>query len=342
MVVTASILQYGRSNEHATQPPLQMQLTRQFYQQLAQLILSQPEPQVYKLVFNEVGAIFANQLIFDNVDLRGAAAQESPTFISIHDSYYRAAFGDTPADQIVRKNIETLEQTPGTLAIADCNPENIATRPGFAPDPSLEYRVQGSPFAITVVTRMSDHFLSSPHWKAIRRFDSPFGCLYAYVYSPQPVSPAEKWRQLTFHESLNRIPLALGVGPDVRMYDYQSRYDAEYLNGVYYQWLPSGANGMGVDLFADQPQTIVLEARAIPGPARRDAARTIVVSNGAAETMVQVAGKQDIQIPVSLQAGLNQIRIAVRDMPDGTAANSADPRELMLLFVSPRFVRLQR
>jgi len=331
--LVSSTVQYAGSAVAAAQPNASLVQLREFYQRLATLVLAQPEPRTYSFIFSEIGGEFTNQVFFDIGPEQAASLHLSPAFVSIHDSFYRRTFGNMSADQIIQRNIAALEQTPGTLVVADCEPSNVLKRPEFAPDPSVDYRANGSPLAAEIAIRESEYLLNSPRWQAIARIDSPFGCLYAYRYTTQPLKGTEKWSRV-LPSGPAELALALPVGPNVRLFDYHSAYQPEQRQGVYYQWLPGGPGGIHMTLSASKAITVVFRAGTTPGPARADHARRLRIRIGSATTTVPVAANQAISIPLRLQEGLNEIDISVEETAD-TPPSGPDKRELMLLLVSP-------
>lgn len=335
VAISGSAVQYVRSTLKATQPTPEAQATRDFYLQLANALLAQPAPRSYKLIFTEAGVDFQNLLYFDFGAEQARALPESAAFFSVHDSYYQTAFGNLSAQQIVQENVKRLEGLPGTMVVADCEPQQLLKRSWFAPNPAVEYLAQGNPLAANIAVELSEYVLHSPHWKAINRLQSPFGCMYIYLYTPQSLSAVQKWQQLGFVSLMPELPLTLAAGPSVRMYGYSSHYPAEQISGVYYQWLPAGRGGLQLSLFSDLAQTVTLDAHALAGPARKDRSRTLVIANGLRTTQVQIQGEQDIEAVIQLQPGLNQVEVYVQDLVD-TAPPGPDKRELMLLLISPR------
>jgi hypothetical protein len=184
---TSSAIQYHISFNRARALAESLATTRLFYQDLAHVITAQPEPSNYGLLFDEVDFPFLNQVFSD----KGVLLNPTAVFMSIHDSYYRAAFGDLSAQQIADINIRSLEQRTGALAVAYCEPRDILKQPNFLEN-------NRDLLAAHVAIAMNDYLLHSPAWKAIRKLSSPYGCLYVYQHSAQVLSETEKWQSLAF------------------------------------------------------------------------------------------------------------------------------------------------
>lgn len=307
---------------------------RKLHQDVANIIAAQPEPRSYGLFFDEDEGPFFNHVFFDH----GILLPPPAGYMSVHDTYYRAEFGDLTAQEIIDLNIRNLEQQAGAIAVAFCEPKDILKQPLFLSDRQL-FSSDEQPLAIPVAIALNDYLLQSPRWRAISRLNSPFGCLYAYKYSAQTLTETEKWQDLAFHKSLTEIPLTFSLAPGVRIYDYRSRYQPEQVNGIYQQWLPSGVGGLRLTLFSDRARAVALQARAAIGPAGKDAIQTLVMANGQTETSLPLSSEQEIHIKLELHPGLNNIDVYVKEPTDNLATqNSASARELMLLLVSPRIV----
>ena len=321
-----SVLQYHFSSIAAGKLAERDVHIRQLYDNLANILLAQPEPRAYALLFDEIDGPFLNQVIFD----RGIRLNRPVAYMTIHDSYERATLGDLTPQQIASYNMHRLEQYAGAIAVTYCDPNNVLKQPQFLSDGQL--------LAAPAAVAMSSYLLNSSHWRVVHKLDAPYGCLYVYQYSAQPLTEVERWQGVESYHALADIPLTLAVAPSVRMYTYTSRYQPEEVNGIYYQWLPSGKGGLHLTLFSDKARTVIFRAHAVPGPDRKDALRTLVVSDAGQETALRVDSEQDIQVQFDLQPGLNQVDLYVQEPADNKAHNRADTRELMLLLGSPHLV----
>jgi hypothetical protein len=325
IALAASIVQYQVSASDARELADQRAPLRQLHQQLARLILAQPEPRAYGLLIDEMEDPFLNYVVFD----QGVWLGPQAAYITIHDSYARAKFGKMTPQQIADANIRNLEKHDRTVAVAYCRPEEVMTQPRFLSDGKL--------IAAPAAMAVNQHLRNSPHWRALQQINSPYGCLYVYQFSVRPLTEVERWEQVKSYVGLDEISVALPLAPDVRMYDYKSYYSPERANGVYYQWLPSGKGKLRLTLFSNRARTIALQGWASAGPARRDELRTLVVANGAAEATQSVERAAEIHVKVQLHPGVNELDVYVREAAD-TAPVGNDKRELMLLLVSPRLV----
>lgn len=147
---------------------------RKLYQDLAALIGAGAAPHRYALLFSEVDAPFLNQAVFDT----NVRFDRPVTFVTIHDSYYRAAFPGLDADGIVSVQIKLMESHEGTIAVGYCRTDDVGAGNFDA-------------LAKDVAFTMSEHLLRSPQWRVTRQLSSPYGCLYAYEYSTQPLTEAK-------------------------------------------------------------------------------------------------------------------------------------------------------
>jgi hypothetical protein len=302
---------------------------RRFHDALAETVLGLPKPRRVALLYDEDGGPFLNHVLFNRrVPLDASEGLEVVGFMSIHDSYYRAVFGDVSIQKISDIVQTSLEAHPGTIAAGICDPASLQTAHIFSAD--------GERVARHVSMEINKYLLADSHWAVLRRIDSPYGCIFIYQYRRQEMTDTEKWRQLVFAKSLDELPVTLFVSPGVRLYNYQSQYKAELFNGHFYQWLPSGTMGLRIMLFSDQSRIVSFEAHAIPGPSRRDPLRTLLIANNEApEALMEIDSEQDISMRIRLVQGLNAVDFSVREAADQTAG--VNTRELMLLLGSPRF-----
>lgn len=194
VALACSVASYAKSRNEARSVAQSAAPTRTLYQELVAIIGAGVPPHRYGLLFSEVDAPFVNYAFFDH-DLR---FEKASAFVSIHDSYYQAAFPGLDADSIAHVNLRSLESHEGTIVVGYCRMDDVG-RGGF------------DVLARKVAILMSDHVLRSPHWKAIRQLDSPFGCLYAYEYSERLLTDTEKWQGLRFLKSVAGIPLLLSL-----------------------------------------------------------------------------------------------------------------------------------
>jgi hypothetical protein len=332
LAIAFSILQYTLSvvlaNGHARyRAPL-----RCFHENLANAIVRLPEPHEVSFLHDEAREPFLNQVLFNqNISPHHMGSMRVITLISIHDSYYRLVFGDVSIERIVETVIDDLEQNPGRMVIGYCEPSAL--------ERSLSFQSDGRKVAIPVAISLNRYVMQSPHWKALKKLDSPYGSLYIYRYYAQPMTEVAKWRELSFERTLDEVPLTLCVAPGVRMYAYQSQYKAELYSGNYCQWLPSGSVGLRLTLFSEKARTVVFQARALPGPSRKDPVRTLAVTtNREALPSVRISQEQDIALKFHLKPGLNLIEFSVREPAERTTQSGGDARELMLLLESPRLI----
>lgn len=325
-VITAGT-QYSRSSNQAQDLLSQSAPYRVVMTTLAKMIVAEPSAQTYAMFFNETDSPLYNIVYFDLGKRVGPPAAR----ITFHDAYYRAAFAGQTPEQIVANNMKLLEQTDGALAVGHCNLNEL-------------YQPVSDPLASAAILGLNRYLLESPYWRTTHRLKSPFGCLYVYRYSSQPLSSAEKWGAMAFYGEgsaspmVSEIPLAIGLAPHVRIYDYNNgRYRPEFFNGVYYQWLPSGSPGLNVEVFSDEERTVVFRAQVVPGPSRADIKRTLVINNFEDSQRIEIVGETSVNVDITLQQGLNSIEMYVVEAVDTAQPGNPDTRELMLLLVSPHF-----
>ncbi len=324
-------LQYFRSATQSRDLAAESAPYRTTMNSIAQIITSDPSAHTYAMFFDEADAPFLNTVFFNLHTTVGPPA----VFITFHDNYYKNSFpGQTP-DQIVANSMHPLEQIPGALAVGHCNLADL-------------YQPPGDPIAAAAILGLNRYLLESPFWRVTDRLNSPFGCLYTYRFSAQPLTNVEKWRDMSFYgvqgtsQSIHEIPLTLGMTEQVRIYGYSGRYAPELINGVYYQWLPSGAPGLSLTVFSDQERIVTFQAQAEPGPSRTDPKRTLVVSDFAGSQKVQIKGEEALHVTIRLQPGLNLIDMHVTEPVNAQRADDPDKRELMLLLVSPQLTEEPR
>lgn len=256
VAIFTSLTQYSRSSNQAQDLLSQSAPYRVLMTTIAKMIVVEPSTP-YAMFFNEADAPLYNIVYFD----LGKRVSPPAVFITFHDSYYRAAFAGQTPEQIVANSMKLLERTDRALAVGHCNLNEL-------------YQPVSEPLASAVILGLNRYLLESPYWRATHRLESPFGCLYVYRYSSQLLSSFEKWGDMVFYGKgsaspiVDEIPLAIGLAPHVRIYNYSGRYSPELINGVYYQWLPSGSPGLRVDVFSDRERTVVFRAQVVPGPSR--------------------------------------------------------------------------
>lgn len=169
---------------------------RAFQWNVARILLAQPEPRVFKLLYSETGAEFWNLAYFD-VDPAGALTlRESSAFFSVHDSYYRATFGaNATAADVVREDVERLEEVPGTVVVVHCVPNEVLNQYWLIPDPRNEFQKNGNPLAAEIAIGLNERVSHSPDWKSIGRLESPLGCVDVRRYTPKVESTRSRFSE---------------------------------------------------------------------------------------------------------------------------------------------------
>lgn len=320
--VCLSAVQFGVTHDRSRILAATNAAQRTFLIQLVDLLHTRSGSAGYQLLFDETPGPLYNQAFFT----RGIRLAQPVGLVSVHDTYYRAAFGDQSSEQVAALNMAALELRPGAVVVTTCRVENLQNNPLF------------KPFALQVVLAMARHVEASAHWKAVQQLDSPYGCLYAYQYVEQAQDPVAKWQDLAESHTRVDIPVTLATAPSVRLFDYWSRYPPEQFNGVTYQWMPAGASGLNIRLFVAAPHKVIFRAGVTPGPARSDAVRTLIIRYGDQQVTTQVQGESSIAVPIALEAGITDINIAVQEEADTPPVAGGDSRELMALLISPHLI----
>jgi hypothetical protein len=332
IALIAVAIQYDRSERKSQQQATINYPFRLLYDQIVNVVMAQPSPRHVSLVFEETGSPFFNHARFNrNVTFKDPINGFLPIgFMSVHDTYYRAGLGDLSIQQYYEISIRSLEANDGTLVVASCSAEDVLVNPAFGPD--------GKKIAVPVAILTHNHLLQSLHWKVISRLDSPRGCLYVLRYSKAQMTPTDKWSGLAYGKGVEGIPVTLNLAPSVKLLNYKGRYQAEYYNGNWVQWLPSGSPGLRLDLLSDRARKVRLLALATPGPSRKDGIRTLEIREGEKVLATkQVMKGENIDVPFELHSGMNSIDLISKEAVDGVVA-SGDRRELMLLLSNPRLL----
>jgi hypothetical protein len=206
LAIGSSFLQYTLSVARARELAAYTAPSRRFHEDLTNVIMALPKPHEVSFLHDEAREPFLNHVLFNrHIPLTPQDGIAVVGFMSIHDSYYRAAFGDISVQKIVDTMINGLEQHPGRMVVACCEPSSVQRNPLFQSD--------GKNVAIPVAISLSDHVMQSLRWKALKKLDSPYGCLYVYRYSAQPLTEVEKWLELSFSKTFDELPLTLSVAP---------------------------------------------------------------------------------------------------------------------------------
>src|SRR5262249_24383567 len=99
------------------------------------------------------------------------------TFMSIHDTYYRARWANQSGAQIGALLLADLERRPNALAVVLDDPGRLVKMDLFQGrtwPPSWEVR---NPLAREILRGIHLHLLHSPDWQTVRYIDSPYGRL---------------------------------------------------------------------------------------------------------------------------------------------------------------------
>ena len=333
LAIGSSFLQYATSVVRAHELAAGRAPLRRFNDDLTNIIMALPQPHMVTFLHDEAAEPFLNHVLFNrHLPVISAGGIWFVGFMSVHDSYYRGAFGDVSVQKVVDTIISSIERHPGTIAVAYCEPSDVKT--------NLAFQSDGTNVATPVAISLTSHVMQSLRWKALKKLDSPYGCLYVYQYCAQPTTAVAKWRELSFGKTLDELPPTLAIAPGIRVCAYRSRYKAEIYNGMYCQWLPSGSMGLRLTLFSDKARAVLFQTHALAGPARKDSFGTLVITKSQeAPDVIQIRQEHDITLKLNnLNPGLNQIDFSVKELPEYRARLNGDTRRLMLLFESPRLV----
>lgn len=182
IIITCSITQYSISKNRTEKLIQKSALWRSFYENLTNIILSQPSPRGFNLLFAEDNIRFLDHTRLN----RGIAFNQiTPVgYMSVHDSYYNA---DSTIRQIVTQSLKQLELSQA-ITVAYCSPNQVAKSKAFNKD--------GIKKAIPVAVRQTKYLLRSRHWQAIKKLNSPYGCVFVYKYSKDPLTDHMKWQAM--------------------------------------------------------------------------------------------------------------------------------------------------
>jgi hypothetical protein len=326
--ISASVVEYNATRAYTKETAETQAPTRAFFQNIREIILAQPEPRAFGLFFApEMEEIFWNHFFFpgpneNRVELSAAVMMYS------RDNDWIESLGDIPPEEAASQYISTLEGTEGTLAVIHCDRE--AVKQAF--NPFTQHFTDRIPYSQKVALGIYDHLLSSNHWKVTQQLASPFGDVYIFQYGSAEISEVEKWGEVQPNVGLSEVLLASSVAPSVRVLRAVTRCDSQVVAGILYQNLPTGKEGSRVTVYSDAERTVSFHANATPIPADSQQAYTLVFLVNGQEATVQLQGEQEINLPVALQAGLNQLEWYVE------APELGDSNDPVLLLTSPQFI----
>ncbi len=198
MIIGNSAVQFLASKERTTELVKKFTSMRTFFDTVTDVILTQPRPYYVSFLFAEDSARF-----FDHWQLnRGLSINtiEPVGYMSAHDTYYKIQSKFDDPKQIAKENIRQLEHNEHTLAVTYCDSKEVEKSPAFAED--------GRKKAIPVVAYQTDYLLNSKHWQALKKLDSPYGCVYVYKYSKTPLTKLSKWQSIRIMRVITRTTSA--------------------------------------------------------------------------------------------------------------------------------------
>lgn len=154
-----------------------------FFDQTTDLIMAESFPRYYTFLFDETNEPFIDHLRLN----RGIDPSEINIagFVTVHDSFYNSTKNNT-LEEKAQENIKKLESHDKTLVFAYCEPAFISKSTAFGED--------AQKISVPVNILQTTYLKNSFHWKAIKKLDSPRGCLYVYEYSKQLLTNKTKWQ----------------------------------------------------------------------------------------------------------------------------------------------------
>ncbi|MBA4188972.1 MAG: hypothetical protein C0467_13325 [Planctomycetaceae bacterium] len=283
---------------------------RKLFRELGDIVAKRPAGTGVGFFFDEAFALVELQLYFD----RGN--RPSPRtlryFSSVHPSYYRASFGDTPPEEIAESLIAKMEKDVGMVAVVPSQIEDFARRVQLLPG------VPGVPVPVQVNGRILRHIQASPLWRATHYLTSEvYGPLLVFQLSATPLSQEEKWGSLNYQTPIVGLNLVTAVAPGVRQLGYSSPVSCppRWLNGVSYQGIGAG-DRVAFSLLTDRSTEVMLRAGVKPGSTKAGTHCSVVVRHAGTDQRFHFSGEGELTVPLQLQPGLNEVEIRSADQAD--------------------------
>jgi hypothetical protein len=179
--------QYAHWSGHARVLGRETAPLRRCYDRVADVLLAQPAPRHYGLLFSECSSPFWSQVYFG----RHTPVEYPAFWMAVHDSYFRGAFPGRSAPEVADALVGQMEAYPDGLAVAYCEPTDLARLPAW-----LTYR-DPMDFSVAVFAGVDERLQRSCHWKVIKQLSlDPFRPVYVFRYSPRPLTAEEKWHDV--------------------------------------------------------------------------------------------------------------------------------------------------
>lgn len=192
IIIVSIIAQYYLINQNRLYLMEKFSGWRVFYDELINTVIKEKKPRYFSLLIDEGFALFYDHAQFN----RHIALNEMNVigFSSVHDSYYKAEFSDKTNNphQLAYDIIQSLEaraKDNSVLTIAYCDPNEIKQSAAFGMD--------SQKVAIPVNMEETRYLNNSLHWQAIKKLNSPNGCVYVYRYSHLNLTHTQKWQNVT-------------------------------------------------------------------------------------------------------------------------------------------------
>lgn len=302
---------------------------RQLFRNLGVCLATRPPNGGVGFFFDEDLALVEVQLFYD----KGVRIAPATTryFMSTHDSYYTYAFPGKSPEAIATEIISKMEEGQGGMAVVHADPEDYVRRIGGIYPDAVHVQVN---------TRIIRHVQASPNWKATRYLHSEYyGPLLVFQQSNEPLSPHDKWAALHNYSGARTIPLSMAVAPAVQQVFYTAppACPPESINGTFYQWIPSGNQGVSFSVLVERPIEVSLRAGIIPGPSKAGTRRTVLVRHGEEERRFVFPDKGQLDARLWLVPGLNRVEILSADVAD-LPPPPRDTRPLMFHLESPHLL----
>jgi len=321
-----ALVEYGACEASAMRRAHASSSVKELYGRILDTALSQPEPRRLGVMYDEDARILQLEMWFErHISQPGGISFAG--FTSVHDSYYRAKFGELPIERYYSIVLDQLETQTGTMVVAQCAAEDVVSSSAYGDD---AVRI-----AIPVASMLANHFAQSDHWSALARLESRRGCLQIYKYSSVSISPEKKWSEMSFDKPLERIDMTLPLGTSVRLVGYETDDKPEFYNGIWVQWMAPMSDAVRLSIISPIDRRVKFLAHATVGDAEKGQVMTFAITeNGSVIASQTFRDEADIELDVPLKARLNVLNFAV-DIGRGRKSGSS---KRALLLWAPRFV----
>lgn len=174
-VIVASLLQYTISVRNTRELVAYTAPQHKFFEELTNIIMALPSPRRLAFFYDESAVLFLNHILYNrHIPASLSDSIHFVGFMSVHDSYFRARFGDKPVNEIVESVITQLEQHPRTIVVTFCDANSLKDKPW------TDGQKVATPFAWSV----TDYLQRSERWSSVDTLQSPYGCVRVLTFSP--------------------------------------------------------------------------------------------------------------------------------------------------------------